>query len=588
MRGSTFVDRGFAVCKSFVDDLDVWERQNESNVPDSHKYLVFNIKIVFWQRECYLQIGMGRETHVYSRSVNQLPDDSKVRKILHNQQVYRYRKDSQIKGDECYPVLNRDLMNQLNISGYSGERIGPHADYRLYFESISRFYKDHILGAQIDNHFKILSSGFTEVQEKNKFRVNYNRNLMVFKNNNIDVNVFNGLKRYGPFEEPTHISSVKFIFIYYQKDRNLANSFYRYLKSGYKNFPGLYQFVGIQLILDKENSIKIDKLDTIVDEVDASLQKIQTNEGEKFVAIYISPYSKLEVDSEKRGTYFRVKELLLNKGITSQVIFRENILKDSFNYYLPNIAVALLAKIGGIPWKLQREKKNSLIVGFGARWIDGQTYVGTTICFDNTGLFRKFGTFEANLDDFGKKIESAITEYISNSDSPISRLVIHYYKAISRGEVRKVESILSKLNIDIPYVILTVNQTRTSDTICFDMNYRQLMPMSGTIVQIGKLEEYLLFNNTRYDEYPTTRVDFSYPVKVRISHARHIDTQNTETVKELIDEVYEFSRMYWRSVRQKSTPVTIEYPRLIADMISQFENKTLPNNTIASQSLWFI
>ena len=207
--------------------------------------------------------------------------------------------------------------------------------------------------------------------------------------------------------------------------------------------------MGIQLILDKENSIKIDKLDTIVDEVDASLQKIQTNEGEKFVAIYISPYSKLEVDSEKRGTYFRVKELLLNKGITSQVIFRENILKDSFNYYLPNIAVALLAKIGGIPWKLQREKKNSLIVGFGARWIDGQTYVGTTICFDNTGLFRKFGTFEANLDDFGKKIESAITEYISNSDSPISRLVIHYYKAISRGEVRKVESILSKLNIDI-------------------------------------------------------------------------------------------------------------------------------------------
>ncbi len=583
-----FIDKGFVVCKSFVGDLDVWEHQKEANIPDSSKYMVFTIKVVLWQKECYLQIGLGRETHVYNRSVSRLSDDKGVRRILHNQQVYRYRNDTQIERDECYPVLNRQLMNQLNLTGYSGDKAGPHADYRQYYESISSFYTDHLQGNPIDDHFRILSSGFAEVHAKNKFKVNYNRNLMIFKDNNTDVNVFNGIKRYGPYGIPSDISNIKFIFIFYQKDRNLANNFYRYLKSGYRNFPGLNQFVGIQLNLDKENSVVIENLNTIVEEVDLSLQGISTNEEEKFVAIYISPYSKLETDSKKRTIYYRIKELLLKKGITSQVIFRENIPRDSFNYYLPNIAVALLAKIGGIPWKLQREKKNALIVGFGARSLGGRTYVGTTICFDNSGLFKKFGTFEANLDNFGNEIEKAITEYILNLDTPISRLVIHYYKAFSRREVEKVEGILSRLNIDVPYVVLTVNQTRTSDTICFDKNYRELMPMSGTIVQIGKLEEYLLFNNTRYNEYPSTRVDFSYPVKVRISHTKHVDTQNTETVKELIDEVYQFSRMYWRSVRQKSSPVTIEYPRLIADMISQFEKKSLPNNPIASQSLWFI
>jgi len=57
-------------------------------------------------------------------------------------------------------------------------------------------------------------------------------------------------------------------------------------------------------------------------------------------------------------------------------------------------------------------------------------------------------------------------------------------------------------------------------------------------------------------------------------------------VSELIDQVYQFSRMYWKSVRQRNMPVTIEYSELVAKMISHFENKDLEQ--FARTSLWFL
>jgi hypothetical protein len=46
--------------------------------------------------------------------------------------------------------------------------------------------------------------------------------------------------------------------------------------------------------------------------------------------------------------------------------------------------------------------------------------------------------------------------------------------------------------------------------------------------------------------------------------------------------------MYWKSVRQRNKPVTLEYSEIIAKMICFFENNTLPKNAITHKTLWFL
>jgi hypothetical protein len=54
----------------------------------------------------------------------------------------------------------------------------------------------------------------------------------------------------------------------------------------------------------------------------------------------------------------------------------------------------------------------------------------------------------------------------------------------------------------------------------------------------------------------------------------------------LIDQVYQFSRMYWKSVRQQNLPVTIKYPEMVAKMVPHFDGVEIPD--FGKDNLWFL
>lgn len=54
-----------------------------------------------------------------------------------------------------------------------------------------------------------------------------------------------------------------------------------------------------------------------------------------------------------------------------------------------------------------------------------------------------------------------------------------------------------------------------------------------------------------------------FPVRIRLSK---IDNQTDSDISmsdafELLNQVYQFSRMYWESFKQQNLPITIKYPR---------------------------
>ena len=84
----------------------------------------------------------------------------------------------------------------------------------------------------------------------------------------------------------------------------------------------------------------------------------------------------------------QAKRTLAQKRCSSQVIDPEKVItNDKYHFSLPNIAIAILAKLNGTPCDWTPSSKNELIVGVGAfkhSEVDVQ-YIGSAFSFSNTG-----------------------------------------------------------------------------------------------------------------------------------------------------------------------------------------------------------
>ncbi|MBK7667720.1 MAG: hypothetical protein IPJ32_10495 [Sphingobacteriaceae bacterium] len=82
---------------------------------------------------------------------------------------------------------------------------------------------------------------------------------------------------------------------------------------------------------------------------------------------------------------------------------------------------------------------------------------------------------------------------------------------------------------------------------------------------------------------PLRSVAEELPIKVAI----HFADTGGFSHKELISQVYEFSRLYWKGLKQRSQPATTIYAKLIAEFAAH-SNGTLPDNETVHNSPWFL
>jgi hypothetical protein len=263
--------------------------------------------------------------------------------------------------------------------------------------------------------------------------------------------------------------------------------------------------------------------------------------------------------------------------------------EGNFAYTLQNIAIAINAKLGGTPWRIAVPQYRELIVGVGAfKHNDTNTqYIGSAFSVDNTGAFNSFEYFQKDeLRELAGSIKDAIIQYKNSIQNP-DRLIIHYYKDMRQDEVEIIEDTLSNLNLDIPVFIVTINKTESEDIIVFDDDFVEKMPYSGRYINLGN-NTFLLCNNTRYEIDNPQRIEsFPFPVKLKIKCPTDPTLLNQNTIKGLIDQVYQFSRIYWKSVKQQNLPVTIKYPEMVASIAPYFSNGSIPA-TIGKDNLWFL
>lgn len=576
--------------RNFIGDTEVYLECTSFQHNDYKKYKRFSLRIDNNDliEGTSLLVSYDGDSFLLKKSVEAAKlDDEFLSKVTYKGKVTKFKfLNDQEKADKnnIYPFVNRDIKSFLKLhfeSNYSENK------YRKYYDFIHEFYDSYLKNVVIGDCIKIFESGFYRPHEDKIQQTSQDSNLLLFGNNQKNFIPYIGLKEYGPIKSLSPDKAVKFIFIFHEDDKDLANKVYSYLKKGYKSFPGLESFVKIKFEIDILRSIRFRDPNPIK-EIKSAIQNIEFENNTTYAALYVSRISKDTDEEEEEEIYYKLKELLLHYSITSQVIFKDNISNPSFNYFLPNIAIALLAKLGGIPWRLYRPIKNDLIIGIGAdrSMTVKDRFIGNAFCFKNDGNFKGFNAFEkSDTNALADSIKGAIKQYIADNKG-VDRLVIHYYKKMNWQEEEPIRKVLNRLNLSLPYIIITINDTLSKDYVLFDNSFDGRMPQSGTFIRT-KHNEFLLCNNTRYSKKTGTKLDgFPLPIKIIFKSSNYEAINENNVTRELIDQVYQFSRMYWKSVRQRNMPVTIEYSKLVAKMISHFDSKEL--DPFAQKSLWFL
>ena len=277
----------------------------------------------------------------------------------------------------------------------------------------------------------------------------------------------------------------------------------------------------------------------------------------------------------------------MKSRITSQVIYAPNIAKENFSFFLPNIAAAITGKQNGMAWGLESlSQRNDMIVGIGASKQHGRKpYLGTAFCFDKEGQFREFDCCQAeDAEALGTSLKKALWQFCKQYGKP-DRLIIHYYKKLRRDEGDQIEMMLKQNKLQCPVFVVNMVTAVNDDLIAFDATKNDLMPLSGTYVHLRDTQ-FLLYNNERYTEYG--KGDVQFPIKMTVTSA-NTNTGGILTKEDTIDiitQVYQFCRLYWKSVKMQNVPITIAYPELVAQYVPHFNDEDLPE--FGKHNLWML
>lgn len=553
-------------------DLSIYEEAQEVK-ENFRKYNRYDININTYQHDIELVISIGsNDTYI-----GKLDDKQKEQISQNNNLKFLIKDNLLIKLNT--PDFNLPVKANFEIRKILGFSTNPTRKfYKTHYEQINRFVKH--LSEQLKDSF-IIYTNFKRISNEDIKIVDFDRNKMVFKDNNTDYSTINGMRDYGPYKIPEKIKQTKLIFIY--PDRESANKLYSFLSRGFRHFPGIESYVGIPANISDKKIFYENNYENIINKINENLAE---DKYENLLAICIMPFSKSNATTEQSKIYYKIKELLLKKNIPSQFIERDKIFMGNFHLSLPNIAIAMLAKIGGVPWRLKKDHYNQLTIGFNVYRKEQNSYLGSAVYFDNQGIIKQVRGFKGkSVGNICDVLISSINEYKQkNNEASVNKIVIHYYKTLINEENIKInETIKNSLGTEFSFAIVEINDTKTTVDLCFDLNYESLMPQSGTYIRL-RPNEYLLFNNLRYWEKPINPINQEeYPVKLRI-----YDPLKNFDHNELISQVYEFSRLYWKSLKQKAQPVTTIYSKLIAEYIAHFENNSLPDNEISKSTVWFV
>lgn len=609
-----FRKRGCPVRRDFIGRAEIWIKTQQYN-EDSASYQRYTIQPRYndqcdgWQ----LDIAEGRNSVVFmtpAKEIADLPQDGYD--VICNHCIIPIKRIEQrhwiSTSGLFYPVVNPSISGIVGIKCSYKRETDKFANKLAAAQSFLDTWIctddfKHEVGVSFPN-----GNQFITLPAEKVMMVDEEAKELVYGDKTNGKTPRSEFRNHGPYKRP----EVPFTYFFITKDDPISDSYRMRLFNILQNAKDYDKCNWTKAV--PEEKIKAKPIDkpiaeyilqrpkwegglsckytsdqTAIAEVRKHLQSSRFHPDQKYIAIIISNIHREDSNKEKHELYYLLKELLMQYGITSQVIYRDNIGSPSFNWFIPNIAAALVGKMGGMAWGVKSlVHGNDMIVGIGASKQRGikKPYLGSAFCFDKEGCFRNFNSCRADdTETLQSDLKKSIWNFCDDYGKP-DRLIIHYYKKkLKREESEQIENMLHQCDIDCPIYVVNVVTASNGDLIAFDTTQYDKMPMSGTYIHLRN-NEYLLYNNERYAT--NGKADKLYPIKLTISNGSNNDPNNLDgkVVREIITQVYQFCRLYWKSVKMQNVPITIAYPELVAKYVPHFSQEELPE--FGRKNLWML
>jgi hypothetical protein len=564
---------------NYLNDITFWF--NPDNKGDYSSLEKYTIKVVhrFSSKSFFLNITYGGISHILNKSLEVLTaggsfDAELLGKVVFRKRIYKFKympEEARLNLSEVFPVLKTDLKNHLKIH----IPYVPNKDkYSSDIRKVENFYNKYLNNDAFRSVIPIKSS-WEKLPSSKVSRIGNPGLLFQFGSRNSDTNILTGLRRNGPYK-PIPASSVKIFFIYHAQDREAMQT----LKSNLNGSNGNNDFRNfIRTIHYFDESLDIvfpDRINPVSGTAEA-IQALSLKNDGSYLAIYMSPYGKFNNSEGEHSVYFRIKMHLLRRGIAMQGVEVNKMLQAgrSLTYWIPNIAIASIAKLGGIPWRSGNDLRNELVVGFGLYNSKkyGRKYVGSSVCFKNDGTFTDFNYFPSEEPwEIAALLEKALEKYLKEN-TLASRLVIHYYKDISSSELKPIEDKLQQFRANIPVVVIRINKTDSNTFLVKDPSSPHSVLQSGSYINIFQ-NEYLLYVNDRLSENAVCKSS-PMPIRLGIRCTQPEMLKDERMISDLMQQLYDFCFLHWRSLTQHKNPVTTSYPRMLAEQASWFDDEIL-------------
>jgi argonaute-like protein implicated in RNA metabolism and viral defense len=403
-----------------------------------------------------------------------------------------------------------------------------------------------------------------------------------------------GLRNYGPYNKEKDVLRLGVISPA-SKTKDME-SLIRELNEGTSIFPGgMPQFFRCKISVEKVLSTKTED---VKEYEEAAQNFIKTTDYRKIDAVLV--YTRKTSRYLANTPYYRLKALFTPNGYATQMITQSTF--DNIKYSYLNLASALFAKAGCIPWVLQNEMKNvDMILGISvSNVISSKNRAGTALrfvgyanIFDTYGKWMFFeGTAksyrkEERLDQLRSLLEGAVIKFKAMNRIVPKNVAIHHWKRFSHDEIETTEKTLNDVVGEHNTVFVTIDDShpfRMYETESEDGSFPR-----GHYAYLGDSD--ILLSTTGATEISGHRM--GTPKLLHISYVQR--PKDFLASDDVASQVFSLTKLNWASATPLiREPVSLLFSRKIAyltatisdpiwtGIVSSDVSATLNNRT------WFI
>ncbi len=403
-----------------------------------------------------------------------------------------------------------------------------------------------------------------------------------------DDNARRGMRTYGPYDSSVFDRDrINCAVIYAQGSARERDLLVNGLINGDGPFAGFHKLFRIPLEFVSERPLAADSPDEI-----QRAARLLIGQSPHPELVFLIASKRHEV------IYSATKAFLLGNGVPNQVVLVDKLRSaDQRPWVLESIALQCYAKIGGTPWTVATpDNRRELVIGV-SRAQDRQKnlIIGFVTVFANDGdyLFMQstsptpvpINQPDDYRDALTKLIVDAYREYAKARGEPES-VILHLCKRAGRlREIDAIQRAMVEIGKKLPYALVHLNDD--TNYRLFDTSHRTYVPETYLTAEVSDHSRLLLLDGRLGDE--RRKRGLPRILEINLDHR----SQGFESMDfpRLVSQIVNFSRINWRGFNAQASPATLNYSKLIADLVADIGapqwNAIIGDGRLADKA-WFL